>query len=494
MDNYCNEKGNSSNSNDKVFEKKIVINPVTRIEGHAQIDILLNQDNTVREAKFKVTDFRGFEKFTEGRPYYEMPAITSRSCGICPVSHILAAAKVCDSIVGVKPPRTAVMLRRLMHMGQLIQSHALNFFHLSSPDLLFGFDSDPAKRNVFGLIDAYPDLAVQGVKLRRFGQEIVEKVAGRRVHSSEWVQPGGVRWPLTRDRADYLQGELPKALEIAKNTLAMFKQMLNSFDDEVENFGNFPSYYMGLVNSEGGLEHYDGKLCIKDKDGNVAAECIDPLKYQEYIGEAVEPYTFMKFPYFKKVGYPEGAYRVGPLARLNVASHCGTPLADEELAEFKKLGKNGGVVESTFHYHYARLIETLFCIETVKKLLEDPEILSEHVVSRAMVNNYEGVGIAEAPRGTLIHHYKVDNQGRITWNNMVIATEHNNIAYNKAITQVAKKYVKTQQLQEGMLNRVEAVIRAFDPCLSCATHAVGQMALVIKLFDNNGTLLDRQVR
>jgi NAD-reducing hydrogenase large subunit len=488
MDDY-NENENDNN----VSEKKIVINPVTRIEGHAQIDILLNQDNTVREAKFKVTDFRGFEKFTEGRPYYEMPAITSRSCGICPVSHILAAAKVCDDIVGVKPPKTAVMLRRLMHMGQLIQSHALNFFHLSSPDLLFGFDSDPAKRNVFGLIETHPDLAVQGVKLRRFGQEIVEKVAGRRVHSSEWVQPGGVRWPLTRERADYLQDELPKALEITKNTLSTFKQMLNSFDEEVENFGNFPTYYMGIVNSDGGLEHYDGKLCIIDKDGNVVAECTNPLEYQKYIGEAVEPYTFMKFPYFKKAGYPEGAYRVGPLARLNVASHCGTPLADEEFKEFKKLGKNG-IVQSTFHYHYARLIETLFCIETTKKLLEDPEILSEHVVSRAMVNNYEGVGIAEAPRGTLIHHYKVDTQGRITWNNMIIATEHNNIAYNKAITQVAKKYVKTQQLQEGMLNRVEAVIRAFDPCLSCASHAVGQMALVIKLFDANGTLLDRQTR
>jgi NAD-reducing hydrogenase large subunit len=485
----CDDVSNNS----KMFEKKIVINPVTRIEGHAQIDILLNQDNTVKEAKFKVTDFRGFEKFTEGRPYYEMPAITSRSCGICPVSHILAAAKACDAIVGVTPPKTAVMLRRLMHMGQLIQSHALNFFHLSSPDLLFGFDSDPAERNVFVLFDKHPDLAVQGVKLRRFGQEIIEKVAGRRVHPSEWIQPGGVKWPLTRERADYLQKELPKALEIAENTLSMFKQMLNSFDDEVENFGNFSSYYMGLVNSDGGLEHYDGKLRIMDKDGNTVVECVDPLKYQEYVGEAVEPYTFMKFPYFKKVGYPEGAYRVGPLARLNVASHCGTPLADEEFKEFKKLGKNG-VVQSTFHYHYARLIETLFCIETAKKLLDDPEILSEHVVSRAMVNNYEGVGIAEAPRGTLIHHYKVDLQGRITWNNMVIATEHNNIAYNKAITQVAKKYVKTQQLQEGMLNRVEAVIRAFDPCLSCATHAVGQMALVIKLFDTNGTLLDQQVR
>jgi NAD-reducing hydrogenase large subunit len=201
----------------------------------------------------------------------------------------------------------------------------------------------------------------------------------------------------------------------------------------------------------------------------------------------------MKFPYFKAIGYPDGAYRVGPLARLNVASHCDTPLANEELKQFKKLGKNG-VVQSTFHYHYARLIELLFSIETAKILLHDPEILSEHITSKALVNNYEGIGVAEAPRGSLIHHYKVDSQGMITWNNMIIATEHNNIAYNLAVTQVAKKYVKANKLQEGMLNRVEAVIRAFDPCLSCAAHALGSMPLDVKLIDANGKLLDRRIR
>jgi NAD-reducing hydrogenase large subunit len=474
-------------------EKTITISPITRIEGHAQINILLNSDDSVKEALFKVVDFRGFEKFTEGRPFYEMPSITSRACGICPVSHLLASAKACDAIVGVNPPKTAIMLRRLMHMGQLIQSHALNFFYLSSPDLLLGFDSDPAQRNVFGLIEKQPELAMRGVKLRKFGQEIIEKVAGKKIHSSEWILPGGAKWPLTKERADYLTSNLPESLESVQKTLEMYKQMLSGFEEEVENFGNFPSYYMGLVTPDGGLEHYDGKIRITDKNGNVAAECIDPTKYRDFIGEAVEPWSFMKFPYFKAIGYPDGAYRVGPLARLNVASHCGTPLADEELKQFKKLGKNG-VVQSTFHYHYARLIEMLFCIETAKKLLEDPEILSEHVTSKALVNTYEGVGVAEAPRGTLIHHYKVDPEGMITWNNMVIATEHNNIAYNMAVTQVAQKYVKARQLQEGMLNRVEAVIRAFDPCLSCATHAVGKMPLDIKLFDAKGKLLDHKKR
>ena len=473
--------------------KKIVISPITRIEGHAQVTILLNDNDSVKEALFKVVDFRGFEKFTEGRPFYEMPSITSRACGICPVSHLLASAKACDAIVGVSPPKTAIMLRRLMHMGQLIQSHALNFFHLSSPDLLLGFDSDPAQRNIFGLIEKQPELAVRGVKLRKFGQEIIEKVAGKRIHSSDWILPGGAKWPLTKERADYLLGNLPEALDITLKTLEMYKKMLSGFEEEVENFGNFPTYYLGLVTPSGGLEQYDGKIRIMDPHGKIVADQLDPAKYYEYIGEAVEPWSYMKFPYFKPLGYPGGAYRVGPLARLNIASHCGTPLADQELKAFKKLGKNG-VVQSTFQYHYARLIETLFCIETAKNLLEDPDILSEHVTSKALVNNYEGVGVAEAPRGTLIHHYKVDPQGMITWNNMVIATEHNNIAYNMAVTQVAKKYVKDKQLQEGMLNRVEAVIRAFDPCLSCATHAVGSMPLDIKLVDANGRLLDRKIR
>ena len=477
----------------KTMNKEIEIHPVTRIEGHAKITIHLNKDDTVKEARFHVIDFRGFEKFSEGRPFYEMPGITSRSCGICPVSHLLASAKACDAIVGVKPPKTAVLLRRLMHMGQLIQSHALSFFHLSAPDLLLGMDASPETRNIFGLIEKKPDLAIQGVKLRKFGQEIIEKVAGKRIHSYDWIIPGGAKWPLSKENADYIRAKLPEATDITLKTLKLFKGCLQEFGEEAENFGNFPTYYLGLVTPKGGLEHYDGKIRIVDAEGKIVADQLDPAAYQEYIGEAVEPWSYMKFPYYKPLGYPAGIYRVGPLARLNIASHCGTPLADEELKEFKKLGKNG-VVQSTFHYHYARLIEILFCIETAKELLEDPAMLSERVSSKASVNNEEGVGVAEAPRGTLIHHYKVDMQGRILWANMIIATEHNNLAFNKAVTQVAKKYVKAKQLQEGMLNRVEAVVRAFDPCLSCATHAVGQMPLQVQLIDAEGQLVDQKSR
>jgi NAD-reducing hydrogenase large subunit len=476
----------------KDMNREIVISPITRIEGHAKVTIRLSEDDSVKDARFQIMDFRGFEKFCERRPFYEMPSITSRTCGICPVSHLLASAKACDEIVGVNPPKTAILLRRLIHMGQMIQSHALNFFHLASPDLLLGMDSNPSERNIFGLMDKQPKLALQGIKLRKFGQEIIEIVAGKRIHSSDWILPGGVQWPLTKEKANYLLANLPEALDITLKTIAMFKDKLAGFDEEVENFGNFPTYYMGLVTPTGGLEMYDGKLRVVGEKGEVVSDQLDPATYQEFIGEAVEPWSYMKFPYYKPLGYPDGVYRVGPLARLNVASYCDTSLANAELKEFKELGVN--VVQSTFLYHYARLVEVLFCIETAKKLLEDPEILSERVTSKAFVNNYEGIGVAEAPRGTLIHHYKVDPQGMIRWCNMIIATEHNNLAYNKAVTQVAQKYVKAKQLQEGMLNRVEAVIRAFDPCLSCATHAVGQMPLEVQLIDAEGKIIDRKTR
>ncbi len=473
--------------------KVITINPITRIEGHAKVSIFLNDDDSVRDARFQVIDFRGFEKFCDGRPFYEMPSITARACGICPVSHMLASAQACDELVNVNIPRTATLLRRLIHMGQLIQSHALNFFHLSSPDFLLGMDSDPAKRNILGIAAEYPDLARKGIRLRKFGQEVIENVAGKRIHSSDWIVPGGVKTPLTKEKADYLKRNLPEALKTTQETLAMWKNYLPKFEEDVENLGNFSSHYMGLVTESGGLEHYSGTLRIVSPDGSIMVDHIDPKKYYEHIGEASEDWSYMKFPYLKKLGYPDGFYRVGALARLNVASHCGTPLADQELKEFKKLGKKG-VVPNTFHYHYARLIETLYCIENAKDILEDPDVLSDRVWAKASISNSEGIGVAEAPRGTLIHHYRVDKAGLITWNNMIIATEHNNIAFNKAVTQVAKKYVKAQKLQEGMLNRVEAVIRAFDPCLSCATHAVGSMPLEVQLANSEGKLLDRVVR
>jgi NAD-reducing hydrogenase large subunit len=473
--------------------KEIIVNPVTRIEGHAKITIHLDEKGSVREARFHVTDFRGFEKFCEGRPFYEMPGITSRSCGICPVSHLLASAKACDDLLAVSIPRTAELLRRLMHMGQIIQSHALSFFYLSSPDFLLGMDSEPSKRNILGLAEKYPEVAKQGVWLRKFGQSIIENLSGRRIHSSDWVVPGGVGKPLSREAADRILADLPKALETALSAVELFKKIMNNLKDEMKDFGDFPTYYMGLVTKDGGLEHYDGKIRIMSPDGRIFADQLDPSKYFEYIGEAVEDWSYMKFPYLKSVGYPDGAYRVGPLARLNIASRCGTSIADNLLKEFKKLGRNS-IVQNTFMYHYARLIEIVFCIEKVKEILGDPDVFGKNIQAKASLNKREGVGVAEAPRGTLIHHYKVDEQGRISWVNLIIATVNNNLAFNKAVAQVAKKYVDGKKLSEGMLNRVEAVVRALDPCLSCATHAIGEMPIIIQLYDHDGNLLNEIAR
>ncbi len=472
---------------------EIAINPVTRIEGHAKITIHLSEDGDVKEARFHVTDFRGFEKFCEGRPFYEMPSLTSRICGICPVSHLLTSAKACDSLLSVSIPETAILLRRLMHMGQIIQSHALSFFHLSSPDILLGMDSDPSKRNIIGLMEKYPEIARQGIRLRKYGQSIIERLSGKRIHSSDWIIPGGVSTPLSRGERDRMLAYLPEALEITLNAISMFKSVLNGLRQEVENFGNFPTYFMGLVTPEGHLEHYDGKIRVVTHEGRIIADQIDPTRYFEYIGEAVETWSYMKFPYYKPLGYPYGVYRVGPLARLNIISRCGTPMADRELEFFKSMGEDG-VVHDTFLYHYARLIEMLYCLEHAKHLLEDPEILKNNIQARAALNKREGVGACEAPRGTLYHHYKVDEEGRITWVNLVIATVQNNLAFNRAVTQAARKYVDRKKLSEGMLNRVEAMVRALDPCLSCATHAWGEMPLRIQLSDSEGKLLDEVAR
>jgi NAD-reducing hydrogenase large subunit len=467
--------------------KTITIDPVTRIEGHAKITLQTDNQGEVLAAYFHVTQFRGFEKFCEGRPFYEMPYIMERTCGICPVSHLLAAAKACDALLAVRVPPAAAKLRRILNLAQIIQSHALSFFYLSSPDLLLGMDSDPKDRNIFGVMKSKPELGRGGVQLRKFGQRVIETLAGKRIHPG-WVVPGGVNAPLTQEKRDLILSWIPEALEITLKSLHWFKLNLENYREEIRTFANFPSLFMGLVTPDERVGYYDGKIRFTDSLGNIVADNLDPANYPEFLGEAVEPYTFTKFPYYKPMGYPEGMYRVGPLARLNLVDHCGTPLAQQEWVEFRSLERNA--VLSSFHYHYARLIEILFCIEHIEEFLNDPNILSTHVRSTASLNNLEGVGAAEAPRGTLIHHYRVDEQGLVIWANLIIATGHNNLAMNRGILQAARQFVRSEKLTEGMLNRVEAVIRAFDPCLSCSTHAYGEMPLQIQLRAADGALLD----
>ena len=467
--------------------KRITIEPVSRLEGHAKITIQLDDAGNVADTRFQVTQVRGFEKFTEGRPYYEMPGVTSRICGICPISHQLAASKACDSIMAVRIPKTARLLRELIHCAQLVQSHALSFFYLSGPDLLLGMDADPATRNVAGLIEADPELARSGIELRKFGLQVIENLAEERVHPS-WIVPGGVKTPMQLATRDRLIGMVPEAIETTMRALSIFKGKLDSFQEEIENFGSAPTMYASLVDRHGNLQIYDGEICFRNADGEIVAPGIAPEEYGEYIGEASMRESYLKSPYFKPLGYPEGIYRVGPLARINVVEACGTLLADAELQEFRQ--RFGRMPHSAFLYHYARLIEVLYALERIKALLSLPEILDTHVRATANVNALEGVGIIEAPRGTLIHHYKVDENGAIVWANLIVATGHNNLAIGKSVRQVSEHFVKGTHLEEGMLNRVSAVVRAYDPCLSCSTHAFGAPAVSISLTGPDGTLLD----
>ena len=468
--------------------KRIVIDPVTRIEGHAKITVYLNDANEVSEARFHVAEFRGFEKFCEGRPFTEMAGITSRVCGICPVSHLIASVKAGDEIMAVEIPPAAEKLRRMLNMAQILQSHALSFFHLTSPDLLLGFDSAPEQRNIFGVAAANPELARGGIRLRKFGQEIIEALGGRKIHPA-WTTPGGVRGPLDEPACQRIRAGVDEAIATTESAIGLFKSLLTKYRDEVNSFGTFPSLFMGLVAEDGTWENYGGRIRFVDQERQVVADRLDPSRYQEYIGEAVEPFSYLKSPYYKPLGYPDGIYRVGPLARLKLCERMGTPLADRELSEFRDRGEEA--TTSSFYYHYARLIEILTCIERINELVDDPDVRSLDFRAQAGVNRLEGVGCSEAPRGTLFHHYHVNRDGVIQKVNLIIATGQNNLAMNRTVTQIAKHYIHDGKTSDGILNRLEAGVRAYDPCLSCSTHAVGSMPLVVDLVDTELRLVQQ---
>jgi len=473
------------------MSKTILIDPVTRIEGHAKISIFLDDSGTVSDAEFHVVEFRGFEKFCEGRPFSEMPGITPRICGICPVSHLLASAKAGDAIMAINIPPAADKLRRLMNLGQFVQSHALSFFHLSAPDFLLGWDTPQPQRNVFGLIASNTDLARAGIRLRQFGQEIIELLGGKKIHPA-WAVPGGVRNALSEAGRERIRAWLPEAYATTKTAFELFKKVLESHKREIQIFGNFSSLFMGLVDAEGNWEHHSGKLRFVDSSGSVIADQLDPQKYYEYISESVQSSSYLKSPYYSPLGFPDGMYRVGPLARLNVAEQMGTPKADTELKKFKKLGR--GAVTSSFLYHYARLIEILAAIERIEVLLDDPELLSDDLRADAGINSLRGIGVSEAPRGTLFHDYTVDHEGLLKKVNLIVATGQNNLAMNQTVAQIARHYIRGEEIPEPMLNRIEHGIRCYDPCLSCSTHAVGQMPLHVRVISSDGTVLKEAFR
>jgi len=473
------------------MSKRIIIDPVTRIEGHAKISVYLDDAGNVSDAEFHVVEFRGFERFCEGRSYSEMPGITPRICGICPVSHLLASAKAGDAIMAVNIPPAADKLRRLMNLGQIVQSHALSFFHLSAPDFLLGWDSPADKRNVFGLIASNEGLARAGIRLRQFGQEIIEVLGGKKIHPA-WAVPGGVRSALSKEGGERIRAWLPEAHATTRVAIDLFKKVLETHERETQLYGNFPSLYMGLVAPDGTWEHHGGKLRFNDASGSTIADQIDPKDYRSVIGESVQESSYLKSPYYLPLGKEDGIYRVGPLARLNVCDRMGVPLADLELKNFRTFGH--GSVTSSFLYHYARLIEILASLEYIEQALADPDLYGTDLRADAGINSHRGVGASEAPRGTLFHDYTVDKDGKLLKVNLIVATGQNNLAMNQTVAQIARHFLKGTDVTEPMLNRIEHGIRCYDPCLSCSTHAAGRMALHLQLVGPDGTVVKDVLR
>lgn len=462
--------------------RTIEVNPVTRIEGHGKITVHLKDDGTVDKAHFNVTQFRGFEIFTRGRDFREMPVITPRICGICPVSHHLASAKACDAILGVEITPSASKLRELMHMGQFIQSHALSFFHLSSPDILFGFDADPAIRNVAGVAQKYPELAILGISMRKYGQEIIKTLGSKKVHPWHSI-PGGVNRSLKLEERDEMLQGMPTLKQKLKDTMELVKKYLEENADLAKKFATLESSYLGLV-KDGFLELYDGDIRLRSPRGRITDQ-FTSKEYYKYIGEHVESWSYLKFPFYRPLGFPHGSYRVGPLGRVNACDDFSTPEASAELANFRSMTEDG-VVHYTLYYHYARLLEILYAFERAEELLNDPDIMGSDLRVSSRDIRPEGIGVIEAPRGTLFHHYQVDEKGAIQKVNLIVATGNNNYAMNKGVEMVAKENIKGTEVKEGVLNSMEHVIRCYDPCLSCSTHAVGKMPLQVTIVDATG--------
>jgi NAD-reducing hydrogenase large subunit len=468
----------------------IEISPVTRVEGHGKVTIHLDADGQVDEARLHIVEFRGFERFIRGRLMWEVPVIVQRLCGICPVSHHLAAAKAMDQIVGVDVlPPTAEKMRRLMHYGQVMQSHVLHFFHLSAPDLLFGFGAPAEKRNIFEVIRQNPTLGLRAVQMRKFGQEIIEATAGKKIHGTGAI-PGGINRNLPVETRDRFLAQVDEMLVWAEDALALARGYVEGHAAMVAGFGSFPSNHMALVrDGDGALDLYHGRLRALDAGGTPIFDMVDYRDYHQHLVEDVRSWSYMKFPFIRALGAEDGWYRVGPLARMNTASFIDTPLANAAHQALRAF--SGGLNHSTLGNHWARMIEVVHCVEKIRELLHDPDLQGTDLVAKGERRG-EGIGVIEAPRGNLIHHYKVDENDQVTFCNLIVSTTHNNEGMNRAVKAVAVQHLSGQpKITEGMLNHVEVAIRAYDPCLSCATHALGQMPLQVELLDATGAVIDR---
>jgi NAD-reducing hydrogenase large subunit len=472
--------------------RRVAIDPVSRVEGHGKVTILLDEHNRVQQVRLHIVEFRGFEKFIEGRPYWEVPVMVQRLCGICPVSHQLAASKALDLVIGAQPvTRSAEKIRRLMHYGQVMQSHALHFFYLASPDLLFGFDSDVNLRNIVGVAQAHPDIARQGILLRKFGQELIRITSGKRIHGTGSV-PGGMNKHVSRADRDLLRPQARQMIAWAQEGVNLVKRLHAQNPAIYDTFGSFRSNMLSLVRTDGAMDLYDGVLRARDADGKVILDGASDQDYMSLIEEEVRPWTYMKFPHLRSLGRENGWYRVGPLARVQNCDFIPSPLAEIERKEFIDYGR-GAPVHATLAYHWARMIEVLHTTEVIETLLDDPDILDGALMAEGE-RRRSGVGVIEAPRGTLIHDYSVGDDDLVTKCNLIVSTTHNNQAMNEAVRSVAREYLDGHELTEGLLNRIEVAIRAFDPCLSCATHALGQMPLDVTLIGPGGELVDHVLK
>ena len=387
--------------------KRFAIEPVTRVEGHGKVTILVDDDNRVHQVRLHIVEFRGFEAFIEGRPYWEVPVTVQRLCGICPVSHHLAAAKAMDLIAGYGPlTPTAEKLRRLLHYGQMVQSHALHFFHLSSPDLLLGFDSEVAKRNIVGVAAAFPDLAKMGVLTRKYGQEVIRHIVGKRIHGTGCI-PGGVNKALSIAERDEMRAGIDQIIDWSREAVGLTRRLHETQAEYFDHFGESPANMMGFVAPDGSLDFYHGGLRAKDPNGAIIFDHVDYSTYREVLREEIKPWSYMKFPHIRSLGPERGWYRVGPLARVQIADRLSSPAAEEERKVF--VGADGGkVLHGALFYHWARMIEMLHAAELLRDLLDDPDIVGTDLMADKGPRREEGVGVIEAPRGTLIHHYKVD--------------------------------------------------------------------------------------
>ncbi len=471
----------------------IEISPVTRVEGHGKVTIHLDANGKVDEARLHIVEFRGFERFIQGRLLWEVPVIVQRLCGICPVSHHLAAAKAMDMIVGADQlTPTAEKMRRLMHYGQVMQSHVLHFFHLAAPDLLFGFGAPAERRNIFEVIREDPELGRRAILMRKFGQDIIEATAGKKIHGTGAI-PGGINRNLDMATRDALLAQVVTMIGWAQDALALARNYTLENTGLVDSFATFQSNYMSLVRDDGALDLYHGNLRALDAQGAPIFDQLPYTSYQDMLTEDVRSWSYMKFPFITGLGPDAGWYRVGPLARMNTASFIDTPLADA--AHMDLMAVSDGLPQhAVLANHWARMIEVLHCVEKIRDLLHDPDLQGTDLVVTGD-RRRTGIGVIEAPRGNLIHHYEVDEHDQVTYCNLIVSTTHNNEGMNRAVKDVALQYVSDQpQVTEPMLNHVEVAIRAYDPCLSCATHALGQMPLQVELVDAAGKVIDSRTR